>query len=89
MAIDKPKTRPTVPDVMPLVQAVYARHAAGCCLHVMIDDGNVADVFATGALVEAYARGHADCIAAAEILAQMTTTQRRKVAGSGKLPARS
>lgn len=39
MAVDKPRDRPTVPDVLPLVRAIYERHCAGCCLHIVTDDG--------------------------------------------------
>lgn len=34
--------RPKVPDLVPLIVAVYdgPSGGAGCCLHVVIDDGN-------------------------------------------------
>lgn len=32
--------RPKVPDLVPLIRLVYADHLAGCCLHVVTDDGN-------------------------------------------------
>lgn len=79
MAIDKPRDRPTVPDVLPLVQAVYRRHCAGCCLHIVTDDCNVDQDSADYCLQRAQEQGHADCLAAAELLVQMTETQRRKV----------
>src|SRR5690606_16179911 len=34
---------PLAVAVLPLAQLVYRRHAAGCCLHVVLDDGNVDD----------------------------------------------
>lgn len=71
--------RPTVPDVLPLVRAVYARHAAGCCLHILTDDGNVDDAHADFCLAAARERGHADCLSAALMLVAMTKTQRAKV----------
>lgn len=73
--------KPTVPEVLPLARAVYARNLAGCCLHVVLDDGNVADSFAWACLLDARAAGHADCIALAEAVAQMSPTQRRKLGG--------
>lgn len=78
---DKPATRPTVPEVVPLIRAVYKRPdgGAGCCLHVEIDDGNIGDVFMPGMLAAARAAGHPECIAAAEAFAQLTTSQRRRV----------
>lgn len=79
MAIDKPADRPKVPDVLPIVRAIYERHCAGCCLHVITDDCNTEQEFADHVLDFARERGHADCIRAAEMLVQMTATQRREV----------
>lgn len=73
--------RPTVPEVLPLVRALYERPAggAGCCLHVLLDDGNVGD--STAQFCAEYARreGHADCMELAALLVQMSPTQRRKL----------
>jgi hypothetical protein len=71
--------KPTVPEVLPLVQAVYDRHTAGCCLHILTDDGNVDDGDAAFCLEQAKQQGHADCLAAAELLVRMSKTQRLKV----------
>lgn len=76
--------KPTIPQVLPLVRAVYRRHGAGCCLHVLTDDCNVNDESARFCLDLARKEGHADCIAAAEMLVQMSKTQRRKVAAMPK-----
>jgi hypothetical protein len=77
---NKPRDRPSVPMVLPLIRAVYDRHMAGCCLHILTDDFNVEDECAVLCLEGAREHGHPDCIAAAEMLVQMTTTQRRKAA---------
>ena len=79
MAVDKPRNRPTVPDVLPLVRAIYERHCAGCCLHVVTDDGNVEQWCADACVETAREREHADCLKAAEMLAAMTPTQRMRV----------
>ena len=79
MAIDKPRNRPTVPDVLPLVRAIYERHFAGCCLHIVTDDGNVEQHHADFCVQYARERGHEDCLRAAEMLAAMTPTQRLRV----------
>ncbi len=78
---DKPRDRPTVPDVLPLVRAIYQRSggSVGCCLHVLIDDGNVEQTFADSAVQLAAERQHGDCLVAAGLLAQMTPTQRRRI----------
>jgi len=65
--------------VIPLLKIIYARHAAGCCLHILTDDGNVRDSDAAFCLETARQHGHQDCVAAAEKLVQMTQTQRRKI----------
>lgn len=80
--------KPTLPEVLPLVCAVYRRHGAGCCLHIVMDDGNVGDGSARFSLALAQVKGHADCIAAAEMLVQMSKTQRRKIAAMPKTEKR-
>jgi hypothetical protein len=75
-----PPTKPTVPEVLPLVQTVYARNEAGCCLHILLDDGNIKDNHAEFCLKYAREHGHADCIALAEKLVLMTQSQRWKLA---------
>lgn len=73
---DLPRDRPTVPDALPIKASIYARHSAGCCLHVVVDDGNLgADVIAD-CLREAK---HDDCRALASMLLEMSPTQRRRV----------
>src|SRR5574342_921951 len=74
--------KPTVPDVMPLVRALYAQPlgGAGCCLHIVLDDCNVEDGCVQFCLEYAQKNGHPDCIALAELLMQMSKTQRRKLA---------
>jgi hypothetical protein len=79
MAIDKPRDRPSVASVLPIVRRIYEGHCAGCCLHILTDDGNCEQSSADFCLQWARERGHEDCIAAAEMLVQMTDTQRRKV----------
>lgn len=75
--------RPTVPEVLPLVHAVYRRHSAGCCLHVVLDDRNLDDCFVESAIGDAIREGHTDCEKLARKLATMSRTQR------GKLSARA
>lgn len=72
----KPRDRPTVPDVLPLLEAIYADHPAGCCLHILTDDYNVDDGHARFCLQEAIESDHPTCISAAEMLLRMTETQR-------------
>lgn len=72
--------RPTVPEVLPLLNAIYARHCAGCCLHIVVDDYNVEDSSVQFCLEHAIEKGHEECIIAALQLLQMTRTQRLRAA---------
>jgi hypothetical protein len=67
-----------VPDVVPLVRAVYAKPmgGAGCCMHSVTDDGNLDDGCVQYCLDHAR---HDDCRHALAMLLQMTKTQRRRV----------
>lgn len=68
---DRPKTT----DLAPLILAVYQSPlgGAGCCLHVVTDDGNYE--CAEYALNYARERGHPECIRTAEMMTQMTESQ--------------
>ena len=33
--------KPTVPEVLPLVNKLYARDSAGCCWHVVLDESRM------------------------------------------------
>lgn len=65
--------------VLPVVQQIYARHCAGCCLHIMTDDGNCEQGHAEFCLKWALKSGHPDCIKAARLMAAMSQTQRTNV----------
>lgn len=75
------ETKPTVPEVLPLAQALYrtARGACGCCLHAVLDDGNVNNDSVEWSAKRAREVGHADCLTLAELLLRMTRTQRLKI----------
>jgi hypothetical protein len=74
------RAKPTVPEVAPLVRALYEVHPAGCCLHIVLDDGNVQDSNVQFCLDLAVERGHASCAALAVLLGGMSKTQRTKLA---------
>ena len=71
--------KPTVPEVLPLVIALYERNCVGCCLHILLDDGNVKDSHALFCLEYAKKESHADCVVLAEKICQMSVTQRLKL----------
>lgn len=71
--------KPTVPDVRPLVESLYNRHQAGCCLHIVLDDGNLADDDVEFCLLDALELDHQDCAHLARLLLRMSRTQRREL----------
>jgi hypothetical protein len=62
-----------------LARELYRQHPAGCCLHVVLDDGNTKDRFV--AFCEQYAKekGHAECRELARELAKLSLTDRKKL----------
>lgn len=77
MKKNRDPNRPKVPELASAIDAIYDREdgsgCTGCCLHVLADDDNYdAADFCLG---EARKEGHADCIKAAELAAQMTYSQ--------------
>ena len=71
--------KPTVPEVAPLVRAIYARSMVGCCLHIVLDDGNVDDGDVRFCIERAKKKGHADCEELAAKILLMSKTQRKKL----------
>jgi hypothetical protein len=76
-------TKPTVPEVQPLVAAFYAlpENGAGGSLHVVLDDGNVADGHVEGCIEYAEKRGDAIGAALGRLLMLCSKTQREKLNG--------
>lgn len=72
--------RPTVAEVVPLARAIFkTRSITGCCLHLVLDDGNVKDEHVLQCITVAIDRGHIDCLYVANKLALMTRSQRARV----------
>lgn len=74
-------TKPTIPDVSPLIRAWYAKPGNECggMFHIILDDGNHEQHWANGKLEEAKASGDPDAISLAERLQAMSPTQRLKL----------
>lgn len=81
--------KPTVPDVLPLVRAYYAKpeNGVGGNLHIVLDDGNVEDSHVRFCLDRAHEAGDADGIALAGLLLRMSRTQRLKLANAPHHPS--
>ena len=75
--------RLTVPEVEPLVRALYHKHPMGCCLHIVLDDENVSDSNVRFCAQYAVEQDHPSCYTLALILLSMSRTQRLKL---GSLP---
>jgi hypothetical protein len=73
--------RPTVPEVLPLVRALYALpfHGVGGHLHIVLDDGNIEDGSVRFCLDAARGANCAPCAELAEKLLEMSKTQRLRV----------
>lgn len=78
--------KPTIPEVLPLVKAWYSKSGNECggLFHLILDEGNHEQHWASGALEKARLSGDADAIHLAELLAAMSPTQRRKLSQRGK-----
>lgn len=77
-------TKPTIPDIVPLVLEYYQREGndVGGIFHVVLDDKNYEQCFAVSALEEAKSLGDPLTLKIAEMLVEMSSTQRRKLSAS-------
>lgn len=76
---DKPRTRPSVKDLVPLVREIYQSSLTGCCLHIALDDGNIEDGHLEFCGEYARKKQHQVCAQVAEGMRAMTRTQRNKL----------
>ena len=74
--------KPSCSEALPLVRALYEWDGAGCCLHVVLDDHNVEDVFVESSIEKAITEGHWYCEVLARMLRSMSKTQRMKLGRS-------
>lgn len=77
--------KPTVPEVLPLVRELYNSPGgrAGCCLHIVLDDGNIDDDDVDFCIRWAIDQQHERCERLARILRLCSKTQRRKLSVCG------
>ena len=64
-----------------LRQNIYDRPGGGvgCCLHIVLDDGNVDDSHVEWCHIKAIDNGHHDCVMLATYVLRMSKTQRTKM----------
>jgi hypothetical protein len=77
----EPVKKPTVPEVLPLAKAYYAKPGNSCGgnLHIVLDDGNIEDYWVKSCINVARQKGDEDGVKLAELLLRMSKTQRRKI----------
>ncbi len=78
---DKPRNRPTVPEVREMIERFYAKpgNDSGGVLHAALDDGNLRNVYLKAYQKSKCVQTDRDAMAIVEALLAMTSTQRRKV----------
>lgn len=69
------------PAAVELVQSIYVRHGAGCCMHIVTDDGNIEDGDVQHCLEFAMKRGCPECIALAALLLTIPESLRNETMG--------
>lgn len=74
--------RPTVPDVLPMVHAYYRKpgNSVGGNLHIVLDDDNILDSDILFCRRQAEEANDVDGVALADVLLQLSKTQRLKIA---------
>ena len=80
-------TKPTIPEVLPLARAYFAKNPVWGSLHVVLDEGNVKDSHVQFCIEFAEERGDHDGLILAKLLLRMSRTQRLKIAQLGARPA--
>lgn len=71
--------KPTVPEVLPLALAYHAQHPVWGSLHIVLEDGNVADKHVLGCAETAAERDDAEGLRLARLLLRMSKTQRSRL----------
>lgn len=81
--------KPTVPEVLPLIKAYYAKpgNGVGGWLHIVLDDGNIETSHIEYCKQSAIEHNDADGVAIADLLLRMSKTQRKKLYASDKRAA--
>lgn len=59
---------------------IYFRSAAGCCWHIVLDDGNIEDSLVQSCMSDAQ---HIECREIGPLILKMSPTQRRKLHKGG------
>jgi hypothetical protein len=84
MIPERPGPKPSLPDVVGLVRAYYAKptNGAGGCLHLVLDDGNVRRGHVEYCRHVAWEEGDEDGVELCDLLLRMSVSQRRRLVRS-------
>jgi len=77
----RPKTVPLHVRARLMVEQLYQRSGAGCCLHIITDDFNVQDQHAAFCLDYAEKQGHRQCYELAKLFIHMSPKERAQTLG--------
>lgn len=77
----RPKTVPLHVRAVGMIEQLYHRHAAGCCLHIVTDDGNIQDKHVDHCVEYAEKMGHRQCHELARLLQSMSVEERAQALG--------
>ncbi len=72
----------TVDLVLPVVRSLYRRHSAGCCWHIVVDDGNLDDDDVRWVVKEWMPKTECkarECLQLAELMPKLTLAQRQEL----------
>lgn len=70
---------PSFDALIARISAIYAGHGAGCCLHIVTDDGNVEADSVRYCLAQAKKRQHPECVKVANMLLALKEPQREAI----------
>lgn len=71
----------TADDIAPLTDRVYAGNGGGCCLHIMLEDGNLTDEDVAWCLNRAVEKRHPICYAVALLYREVPEVARDEMRG--------
>lgn len=71
--------KPTIPEVLPLIQTYCQKNGNSGHFHIVLDDVNVGDDHVRFCIEQANAAGDQDGVAIGELLLRMSKTQRSKL----------
>jgi hypothetical protein len=69
------------PRIKRRVTQLFNRSGAGCCLHIVVEDGNLRDDHVDFCIKEATDHRHSECEALARDIRALTEEQRKEVLG--------